>query len=124
MSRFDDRKFASIASFVIIAVIVLASIGFNVYMETRHDTVYDKVIKAEREVTKDGRSAEYRIHCANETYVMKDSFVNGRMNSADYFTYIVQGHTYEFDVVGFRWDWNSNFRNIIHFKDLDNGFSM
>jgi hypothetical protein len=121
MKRFNDNAIGDIQIIIsaVFVLLVLASIGFGLYMETHHSIVYEKVTKTERVANKDGNGARYLVWGVNdtlgskETFEITDSAVNWRWNSSDLYGEINVGTTYKFDVVGYRWGYGSSYRNII-----------
>lgn len=106
---------------LVILLIIGLSVGiwvYGLYMDTQHSTAYDTVTKAERVVSKDGKSAQYLVWGNNETYAIRDSAINGRWNSSDLYGKIQVGHKYKFDCVSYRWDVISQYRNILSAEDI------
>lgn len=125
----NEKAEEGIMSWVYLIIVLFLIIGavsfwvYGAYKDTQHNTVYEKVTKAERVVDKDGKHARYVVWGVNdtlgtsETFEITDSYINGRLNSSDLYGKIIIGHTYKFDVVGYRWDVTSNYRNILSAED-------
>lgn len=104
-----------VALFIVLALVMWA---YGLYMDTQHSTVYDKITKAERVTSKDGKSAQYVVWGNNETYTITDTIINKRWNSSDLYGKIQVGKTYKMDVVGYRFDVTSHYRNILTAEEV------
>ena len=112
------------AAFVFVGVMILfaaVDIGYNLYMDTQHSTATDKILRLER-ITKDdnsyGAKSYYLVYCEKETFTIQDSVMNKRWNSSDLYGHLKVGSTYNFDVVSYRWDVISHYRNIITAEEV------
>lgn len=55
----------------------------------------------------------YKVYCNNETFKITDSVVLGRWNSSDFYGQLQVNKTYQFEVVGWRIPFFSEYRNIV-----------
>lgn len=66
--------------------------------------------------TNDGH--EYRIYTDRGTYVIGDSLIIGRFDSADVYGRMRENHTYDCQVIGWRIPFFSAFQNIKSCEDV------
>lgn len=92
-------------------VVVVVGIGFLVADYAKLDTVTMTV--DEKESVAQGSSGhEYRVYTDKGTFVVKDSFVRPRFNSADVYARIKPGTTYRCEKFGWRAPFFSMFENL------------
>ena len=106
-------------AFIALAVIVaLALAGFAAVSYYSEDTHRDCVVTDKDRTTKSdsegNMSSDARVYTENcGTFVVADTLIKGKFNSADTFGSIEEGGTYTFTTIGYRFGLTSSFPNII-----------
>lgn len=102
------------AIMVIAAVLIAVSSGIFVGTSTASNCVV-----SEKSVNATGDGSEYRIYTENcGTFVVTDSIVDGRFDSADVYQKIKAGKTYDMTLRGPRIPILSMFPNIISLQEV------
>lgn len=101
---------------VVVAIIALIAIGLGIASSiapaSADATTECVVTDKDRTTDRDGNS-NMRIYTENcGTLVVKDNFLKGFFNSADVYSSIEVGKTYNFDATGFRIGFLSHFPKI------------
>ncbi len=99
----------------LIVILVIGSI-FSFTKFNNKATITDTVVKTER--IQDGDDSYYLVYGKNEVYEDVDSLFAGKFNSSDFYRDIQAGHTYTFQVTGWRVPFMSWYRNIIGFQEV------
>lgn len=81
--------------------------------------VTDTVVKTER--VQDGSSSKYLVYGENEVYENTDDVFFGKTNSSDVYRDIREGETYRFEVIGWRIQFWSMYRNILRVQEVEGG---
>lgn len=110
-----DAKFSCGCLLLVIALGVAGGLVRNAHRETITAKVVDKAIKRS-----DRDHDKYLIYTDHETLEDEDSLLNGKFNSSDVYGQITAGHTYRFEVIGWRNPFFSIYRNIISVQEVAN----
>jgi hypothetical protein len=97
---------------VVFAVLALVGVGCSSYAKTDSVTVFVK--DKESVNTSDGH--EYRVYTDVGTFVMKDSFIHPRFDTADEYATLYEGQRYDCEKFGWRIPLFSAFENLINCK--------
>lgn len=101
----------------LIAVFVLFGMVIKWVITGDHEAVTDTVVRVER--VHDGASSRYMVYGEAEVYQNTDSVFFGKFNSSDLYRDIKEGHSYRFEVVGWRVPFLSWYRNIIKVEEIE-----
>jgi len=105
---------AIIALVVIVGVIFVAAGYFN------KDDVHIRITGKESVSTGSDNKHEYRVYTDKGTYVVSDSLIYLRFNSADEYGKLIVGHTYDCKSYGFRIPLTSSFKNLLDCHESTN----
>lgn len=119
-TAFSGSREGCVVGFIIVAVFTLAivSIGFGA-VSAFHTSTYSACVvnDKDRATNHDGKSS-MRIYTDNcGTFTVKDSILSGRFDSADDYSRIKVGKTYDFNTRGWRVPIVSAFPNIVEVKE-------
>lgn len=98
---------------VIVALVVLFGVVLVAGGYFSKDPVHIKVTGKESVSTGSDNKHEYRVYTDKGTYVVSDSLVYLRFNSADEYGKLLVGHTYDCKSYGFRIPLTSSFKNLL-----------
>ncbi|CCF83468.1 hypothetical protein [Nitrolancea hollandica] len=101
----------------LIAIVVLLGLGVKQILVGSHEMVTDTVVRTER--VEDGNGGRYLIYGEAEVYQNTDSVYFGKFNSSDLYRDIKEGHSYRFEVVGWRVPFLSWYRNILKVEEIE-----
>lgn len=111
-SRSPTRLFG-IGIAVILALVLIVGVIFVAGGYFSKDPVHIKITGKESVTTNHGDDHEYRVYTDKGTYVVSDSLVYLRFNSADQYGKLIVGHTYDCKSYGFRIPLTSSFKNLL-----------
>lgn len=66
-----------------------------------------------------GTTFRYLVVTDKETFVVKNSFLNGKFNNSDLYFRLEVGKTYDFRVAGFGKGYFTDYRNILSYKQSE-----
>lgn len=92
----------------LVLIVVLGGLACNSYYQD--SAVTFKLNDKERVAVEGG--GEYRLYTEGETFVLKDSIIKGRLDTADEYGRMREGTTYQCKAFGWRIPLFSKFRNV------------
>ena len=119
--RYRRRKWGFAA--LVLLLIVVFGVGAGIWIGAYNSTHETKTCKVDsqngkdRSTDKDGGSV-YRIYTDCGVFSVADDPLFGKFNSADTHARHPEGATYQFEVVGFRNGFFSQFPNILEAKQV------
>lgn len=109
----SENGFVTVVGVVIAAVLAVALIGGGVYVYAQTDPVTVTITDKES-IPNNDAGHEYRVYTDQGTFVMKDSLVHPRFDTADEYGALEPGQTYDCEKYGFRIPLLSSFENLIN----------
>lgn len=101
----------------IVAIFLAIIVGSCAIKQATITTVTDTYQGFERIVK--SNDSYYLMYFDNEVFKNEDDWINGKFNSSDLCRLLKKGHTYELTVKGWRWSFQSWYRNIIRIKEVE-----
>lgn len=109
----NPRSLFGIGIAVILAVVVLIGVVAVAGGYFNKDDVHIHVTGKESVSTGSDNKHEYRVYTDKGTFVVSDSLIYLRFNSADEYGKLQPGHTYDCKAYGFRIPLTSSFKNLL-----------
>lgn len=95
---------------IIVALLLVVGIGSCAVSYYGDDQVRVTIKQKESVNTQDGH--EYRVYTDQGTFIMGDSLIKGRLDTADEYGALEEGKTYNCEAYGFRVPLFSSFKNL------------
>lgn len=113
----SEQGFIEYVVGIVIGLIVLMVVGtvifLSVYPSTHHTQRTFTVNKTENVATNGSNGHEYLIYTDQGTFKDVDSVLNRKYNSSDLYGQIEAGKKYSCDTTGFRFQFTSDYPNLI-----------
>lgn len=97
----------------VLILIFLWSIAYMIWLPQTHRTVTATVYKTWVSCRSGNEDCKNLIGTDAGVFEDSDSLLYWKWNSSDYFSNMLPGHSYTFEVVGWRMPWASEYPNII-----------
>lgn len=111
LSRAARRPFLTMAVFLAVLLIGGGALALATGYFDKESVTF--VVRDKESVATDNSGHEYRVYTDQGTYVIKDSFIYTRFNSADVYGLLEPGQRYTCDAYGFRLPFFSTFKNLL-----------
>jgi hypothetical protein len=106
----------------LVIVSIIAAIIFEISKYNNRETVTTKVVGKERIVESNSDNSiisYYLVFTEAGTFKLEDDIVYGNFRSSDWYGDIKSDEVYEFEVIGWRIGYISEYPNIVNYKQLN-----
>jgi hypothetical protein len=106
----------------LVIVSIIAAIIFEISKYNNRETITTKVVGKERiveSISDNGIISYYLVFTEAGTFKLEDDIVYGNFRSSDWYGDIKSDEVYEFEVIGWRIGYISEYPNIVNYKQLN-----
>jgi hypothetical protein len=106
----------------LVSVSIIAAIIFEISKYNNREIVTTKVVGKERITdfnSNNGTISYYLVFTEAGTFKLEDDIVYGNFRSSDWYGDIKSDKVYEFEVIGWRIGYISEYPNIVNYKQLN-----
>lgn len=107
---------------ILATMVIIAAIAIEISKYNNVDIITTRVVGKERIVesnSNNGVSSYYLVFTEGGTFKLQDDIVYGNFRSSDWYGDIKLNEVYEFEVIGWRIGYISEYPNIVNYKHLD-----
>jgi hypothetical protein len=106
----------------LVIVSIIAAIIFEISKYNNRETITTRVVGKERiveSISDNGIISYYLVFTEAGTFKLEDDIVYGNFRSSDWYGDIKSDKVYEFEVIGWRIGYISEYPNIVNYKQLN-----